>query len=111
MLDSRYTGVALSQDCAALGVDHILCNGVDDGFAFQVDTLDLIACILWCRVECHRQVQSCMQSFSEEGETAFECLLLHLNIYDLRNYDLLFFSSSISRCSWAIWRYMSGSLA
>ena len=81
MFDSRYASIAFAENGTTLRVNHILCNGVDDGFAFQIDTLNLVACILRGRVECHRQVQSRMQSFSEKGETAFKCLLLHISFF------------------------------
>ena len=70
MLNGRDTHVALAEHCAALGVNHILCNRINHGLTIDVDTLNLITGILWCRIEGNSQVQTCMQSFSEQGKTA-----------------------------------------
>ena len=54
----------LSKDGAAMGINHILCYGVDNGHALQVNALYLIAMILWGGIKRHREAQSCVQSFS-----------------------------------------------
>ena len=73
----RYTYVTLTEHGAALGVCHIFSNGFDDGFTLHVDTLNLIARILWGRVEGYCQVQTCMQAFAIERKAAFQCFLFH----------------------------------
>ena len=71
MLNGRNACFALAEHRAALGVDHILGNSVDDGFTLQVDTLDLIARILGGGIECYCEVQTGMQSFSKQRKAAF----------------------------------------
>ena len=92
MLNGRALGIALSEHCAALGVDDILCDGIDHRLTFEVDTLNLVARILRGWIERDRQVQTCVQPLAEQGETAFQCFLFHI----------YFFKFSISRCKAAI---------
>ena len=87
MFNGRNARIALSQYGTALGIDYVLGNGVDDRLTLQVDSLNLITCILGCRVECNGQVQTCMQTFSEQRKAAFQCFLFHI-IYFLLFLDL-----------------------
>ena len=69
MLNSRDTHVASAEHCAALGVNHILGNRINHGLTLNVDALNLITSILGGWIEGNSQVQTCMQSFSEQGKT------------------------------------------
>ena len=80
MLNGGTFGFALAQHRSALCVDHILGDGVNHRLAFQVDTLDLVTRILRGGIKCHCEIQARMQSLAEQGETAFQCFLLHLVI-------------------------------
>jgi hypothetical protein len=55
MLNGGDAEVIASKDGASLGVHHILGNGIDNGHAFKVNTLDLVSVILWSRIESHRK--------------------------------------------------------
>ena len=66
MLNSRNSGVTLAKYGTTLCITYILCNGVDNGLSFQINTLDLIPRILGCRVKGHREIQTSMQSFSKK---------------------------------------------
>ena len=76
----------MCQNGASLRVDYFFGDSVDDGLSFKINTLDFVTMILWCRVERNGQVQTCMKSFSVEGETAskgtlFACF--HLFLFQL----------------------------
>ena len=73
----RDANLALAKHSAALSVNNVLCHSIDDGFAFQVNALNLVTSVLGCGVESNGQVQTCMQTFSKERKAAFQCILLH----------------------------------
>ena len=75
VLNGAASGFALRHHSAARGVNYILGNGLDDGFAFQVDALYLVAVILGGRIEGDRQVEARVQALAEERETSAQCLL------------------------------------
>ena len=66
MLNGRDTCIALAKHGTTLCVDDVLSNRIDNGLSVEVDTLNLITRILWGRIKCYSQVQTCMQSFSEK---------------------------------------------
>ena len=65
VLNGRDAGITLAENGATLSIHHILCNGVNNGFTLQVDSLNLVTSILRGWVKCHSQVQTCMQSFTK----------------------------------------------
>ena len=77
MFDGRHAHIALCQNCATLGINNFLGDGLDDGLSFKVDALDAITSILGCGVEGYGKVETCVQSLSRKGETALEGPLLH----------------------------------
>ena len=70
MLHCAYAGFAFGKYGSALGLCHILGYCVDDGLAGKVDALYLITIILGRGIECYSEVESCMQSFTEQRETS-----------------------------------------
>ena len=72
----RDTDIAFGKNRSALRVNNVLSHGINDGLIFDIDALDFISCILRCRIEGHREVQSRVQSFPKERETSFQCCLL-----------------------------------
>ena len=86
MLYGADADIPLCQDRSALGVDHILGDGIDGGLALEVNPLNLVPGVLRCRIEGRREAQSCVKSFPEEGEAPFQCFLLdsvHVCISDI----------------------------
>ena len=80
------TDISLCQDRSALWVDHVLGNGINDGLAFEVNSLNLVPGVFRCRIEGCCKAQSCVESLSEEGEAPFQCFLLdsvHVCLYDV----------------------------
>ena len=93
MFNSRTFGITFTKHSATLGIDHIFRNGINHGLAFKIDTLNLVARILRGRIKRDCQVQTCVQTLAEQGETAFQCFLFHI---------LFFLISSSSLCRAAI---------
>ena len=56
MFDSRDAGFSLGQNRSTLCVNNVLSYGIDDGFTFKVDALNLISCVLGSRIECDSQI-------------------------------------------------------
>ena len=64
MLYGRHAYISLSQNSAALGVNHLFGDGINDGLTFEVNTLNTIAGVLWCGIECHCKVETSVESLS-----------------------------------------------
>ena len=60
VFNGRHAHIAVGQNCSALRVDNTLCQGIDNGLSFQIDSLYLIAGVFGGRIERHREVQSRM---------------------------------------------------
>ena len=75
MLDGAATRLAARHDCAARGIYHVFGDGLNDGFAFQVNALYLISVVFGGGVEGNGEAQTCVQAFSEKGETPAQCFL------------------------------------
>ena len=71
MLDGTDTHIALGHNRSALGIHHVFSHGVNNGLAFQVNALNLVSGIFWGGIEGHSNAQSCVQTLSKEGKTAF----------------------------------------
>lgn len=83
MLNSRTFCFTLTEHGTALGVDNILCNGIDHRLTFKINTLNLVTRILGSWIKRDRQVKTCVQPLAEQGETAFQCFLFHMLIFVL----------------------------
>jgi hypothetical protein len=70
VFDGRDAGVATLHHGAAVGLDHVLGDGVDDGLALHIDALYLIAVVLGCRIEGDGQTEARMQAFAEKRKAA-----------------------------------------
>ncbi len=66
MLNGAYASLALGKNCSALCVYDIFCYCVDNWLSFKVNSLNLVASILWRRIECDCKAQACVQTFSVE---------------------------------------------
>ena len=75
MLNRAATCFAFSNDSAAGGVNHVLGNRLNDGFAGQVNALNFITVIFGGRIEGDGQTETCVKSFSVEGKTSCQSLL------------------------------------
>lgn len=89
-----------------MGIHNILCDGFNDRLTFEVDALNLIACVLRSRIESHGQVQTRMKTFAEERKAppsvfcfsaSISCLFF-VRIKKLHYFEALFFNSSTSFC-------------
>ena len=67
--------IAIGKYSAALRVYHPFGQRIDDGLAFQINSLYLIASVFGCGIEGNRKAQSCMQAFATQGKAAFQCCL------------------------------------
>ena len=54
MFYSRYTCFTFAKNSTSLRITYIFCNGIYNGLSFQINTLNLITCVLWSRVKGHR---------------------------------------------------------
>ena len=75
VLNGAATRVAACHDGAARGIYHVFGNGIDYGFALQVNALYLISVVFGGGVEGNGKAQTCVQAFSEKGETPAQCFL------------------------------------
>ena len=64
MFYGRNTYIALCKHRTALGVNHILCDSVDYRHTININTLNLITCILWSWIECYSQAETCVKSLA-----------------------------------------------
>ncbi len=95
MLHGGHTHIAALKYSAAVGLCHILGQGVDYRFALEVDALNFVAVVLGCREETGLYFQACMKAFTFDGKVAFECELFH--IWDVIFF--IFFSNSATRAT------------
>ena len=64
MFDCRNHHIALLDYCAALCSSYIVGYSLDYGLLWEVDALDSVASVGWSRVECHCDIETCMQTFA-----------------------------------------------
>ena len=75
MFNGADTSITIGHNRTTRGIYHVFCNGMNDGLAFKVDSLDSIAMVFGSGIESDRKAQSRVQSLTEKGETATESLL------------------------------------
>ena len=81
MFDRADFDVILHEHSTSLGVSHIISRALNEGMSFDIDTLNLIAKVLFCRQKNGMNELSCMQPFSFDTERFFQSnLLLHFFI-------------------------------
>lgn len=71
MLNSADAHVSFGHNRSALGIHHVFSHGIYYRFTFQVNALNLVSGIFWGGIEGHSNAQSCVQTLSKEGKTAF----------------------------------------
>lgn len=78
MLHCADTHIFLSEHGAASGVHHVLGQGVDHRFVFQVYALELDAVVFRSRFEGGRYLQAGVQAAPFDCERCIECKLVHI---------------------------------
>ena len=96
MLDGGNSRLAFLKHRATIGGDNILGYGLDGGLTFKVYSLYLVSCILWRWVKSNGKAQSCVQAFTEKGETPAQRFLF-FSVH--KSYFFEFFNSATSFCS------------
>jgi hypothetical protein len=82
MLHGGAASLAVLKYGAASGLNDILCHGVDDRFARQVDALDFVTMVLWGWIESDDEVQTRVESFAMQREAAAQGILFkHLLVF------------------------------
>ena len=80
MFNGRTACVALGYHCAARSFHYVFGNSRNYRFTFKIYSLYFVSGVLGCGIESNSKVQTRMQSFSVERETAVECCLFKHDI-------------------------------
>ena len=76
MLYGAASHLSLAKDCAALGVNNVLCHSIYGRLARHINSLYPIAVTCRGGKKSYRQIEACMKSLAAERETFLEGILL-----------------------------------